>query len=330
MGDRVSLTLEQSLTRLHQGVSRARSGLLTNVHLARYVDLTGSVSAFRDERGRGREAYVGVTVLLGRSTASVAHVHDARGDRVALDAQRSLPAGEGYGYQLHGESGDAGITSGVAKLQGKYGRYELRQENIAGTASTTLTAMGSIVGIGGGLYASRPVQDSFALIRVPGVEGVRGFASHQPIGKTGRSGDLLVPDLQAYYGNILDVADSDIPLAYSVSEVGKTLALPYRGGAVALFSVQRVQRVTGRITIVKGTESRIPSYGDITVTVSGREVTSPVGSSGAFYFEDLPAGTHSAVVRDSNNRECAFTVTVPTADAGLVNIGTLQCEAWVP
>ena len=329
VGDRVSVTLQQSLTKLHQGLSRNRSGVLSTVHLARYVDLTTSVAAFRDERGSGREAYVGVTVLLGRSTASVAHVHDARGDRLAVDAQRSLPAGEGYGYQLHAENGDAGITTGVAKLQGRYGRYELRQESIAGAQSTTVSAMGSIVGIGGGIYASRPIQDSFALIRVPGVEGVRGFASHQPIGKTGRSGDLLVPDLQAYYGNLLDVADGDIPLAYSVSEVGKTLALPYRGGAIALFNVQKVQRVTGRITVVDGAESRIPSYGDFTVTVNGGETTSPIGSSGVFYFEDLPAGTHSAVVRDRNGRECVFTVTVPASDAGLVNIGTLRCEARV-
>jgi outer membrane usher protein FimD/PapC len=111
--------------------------------------------------------------------------------------------------------------------------------------------------------------------------------------------------------------------------VGKTLALPYRGGAIALFSVQKVQRVTGRITIVEGTESRIPSYsyGDLTVTANGREASSPVGGSGAFYFEDLPAGAHFAVVRDANGRECVFTITVPTADTGLVNIGTLRCEA---
>ena len=108
---------------------------------------------------------------------------------------------------------------------------------------------------------------------------------------------------------------------------GKTLALPYRGGAIALFNVHRVQRVTGRITVVQGAESRVPSYGDFTVTVNGGETTSPIGSSGAFYFEDLPAGTHSAVIRDANGRECGFTVTVPASDAGVVNIGTLRCEA---
>jgi len=115
-----------------------------------------------------------------------------------------------------------------------------------------------------------------------------------------------------------------------VSEVGKTLALPYRGGAVALFSVHKIQRVTGRIMIANGSDPRVPSYGDLTVTANGRELTSPVGSTGAFYFEDLPAGTHSAVVRDANGRDCAFTLTVPTSDAPVVNVGKLQCEARLP
>ena len=165
-----------------------------------------------------------------------------------------------------------------------------------------MSAAGAIVGIGGGVYASRPVQDSFALVRIPGVEGVRAFASHQEVGKTGKKGDLLVPDLQAYYANILDVADGDIPLQYAVPDVGQTLALPYRGGAVAVFGVQKVQRVVGSITVAQDGEDRVPAYGEITVTTKGREFSSPVGSSGRFYFEDLAAGTHTAVVRDKRRQ----------------------------
>jgi outer membrane usher protein len=300
--------------------------LLSTIHVARNVELTASVTRVRDERGHGREAYAGITILFGKSTASAALVQDGRGNRMTVDAQRSLPVGEGYGYQMHAESGD-GMAYGVARYQTKYGRYELRQEQLYGESNTTVTAAGSIVGIGGGLYASRPVQESFALVRIPGVEGVRAFASHQEVGKTGRKGDLLVPDLQAYYANILDVADGDIPLQYAVPDVGQTLALPYRGGAVAEFGVQKIQRVVGVITVADQGGERIPSYGEITVTAKGREVSSPIGSSGRFYFEDLPAGTHSAVVRDSAGKECSLILTVPLSDGTLVNLGPVRCNA---
>lgn len=326
IGGPISVTAQHSLRRLHQGISRERTGLLSTIHVARNVELTASVTRVRDERGHDREAYAGITILFGKSTASAALVQDGRGNRMTVDAQRSLPVGEGYGYQMHAESGD-GMAYGVARYQTKYGRYELRQEQLYGESNTTVTAAGSIVGIGGGLYASRPVQESFALVRIPGVEGVRAFASHQEVGKTGRKGDLLVPDLQAYYANILDVADGDIPLQYAVPDVGQTLALPYRGGAVAEFGVQKIQRVVGVITVADQGGERIPSYGEITVTAKGREVSSPIGSSGRFYFEDLPAGTHSAVVRDSAGKECSLILTVPLSDGTLVNLGPVRCNA---
>jgi outer membrane usher protein len=331
LGGPVSVTMQHSLARLHQGITRARTGILSTIHLARNMELTTSVADVRDERTRGKEVYAGFTILLGRSaTASVGHVRDGRGNRMTVDAQRSLPVGEGYGYQFHGESGDNSMATGVARYQGRYGRYELRQETLNGDTHTTASTAGSIVGIGGGVYASRPVQDSYALVRVPGVKGVRAYSSHQEVGKTGRGGDLLVPDLQAYYANILDVADGDIPLQYAVPDVNQTLALPYRGGAVAVFDVQKIQRVVGSIRVADQGEDRIPNYGELVVTAKGRELTSPIGGSGRFYFEDLSEGTHSAVVRDSSGRECTFTITVPSSDGTLVNLGTLRCEARQP
>jgi outer membrane usher protein FimD/PapC len=81
------------------------------------------------------------------------------------------------------------------------------------------------------------------------------------------------------------------------------------------------------ITVADQDGDRIPSYGEITVTAKGREVSSPIGSAGRFYFEDLPAGTHSAVVRDSAGKECSLIITVPSSDGTLVNLGPVRCNA---
>jgi outer membrane usher protein len=319
----VSLTLQHSQTTLYQGLSRDRSSLLASVHVSRNLEFTASVAHANDERGARREAYAGLTVLFGRSSASVARVHDSRGNRLAFEAQQPLPVGAGYGYQLRAEGGPNASVNGVARLQGAHGRYELRQETIGSESTTTISAMGAIVGIGGGVFATRPVEESFALVRVPGVEGVRAFASHQEIGKTGRRGDLLIPDLQAYYGNILNIADGDIPLQYAVPDVGVTLAPPYRGGAVALFDVQRVQRVLGKIVIAG--QEKPHAYGELTVTAAdGRTYGSPVGSDGAFYFENVPTGTYSAVVSHRGS-QCTFTLDIPASDEVVLKLGTVRC-----
>lgn len=319
----VSVTLQHTQTRLYQRISRDRTRLLTSVHVSRNVELIASATHVHDERGSRKEAYAGLTVLFGRSSASVAHLRDSRGDRLAVEAQQPLPLGVGYGYQLRAENGTNASANGVARYQGAHGRYELRQETIGAESTTTVSAMGAIVGIGGKVFAARPVEESFALVRVPGVEGVRAFASHQEIGKTGRRGDLLVPDLQAYYGNILNIADGDIPLQYAVPNVGMTLAPPYRGGAVALFDLQRVQRVIGKI-LIAGTD-KPHAYGELTVTAAnGRSYGSPVGGDGAFYFENLPSGAYSAVV-EHRGTQCTFPLDIPSSEEMVLKLGTVRC-----
>jgi hypothetical protein len=60
LGGPVSVTMQHTLTRLHQGITRSRTGVLSTVHVARNVELNASVSRNRDERGRGNEVYAGV------------------------------------------------------------------------------------------------------------------------------------------------------------------------------------------------------------------------------------------------------------------------------
>jgi outer membrane usher protein len=324
VGGPLSVTLQHTLTRMHQQLTRSRTGVLSNVHLARSLDLTASVSQLRDENGRSREAYAGITVLFGRASAIVSRTYDARGARTAIDSQQSLPVGTGYGYQVRAESGPSGAVTGAAQYQNQYGRYEIRQESLAGVSNTVVSAAGSLVAIGGGVYAARPVRESFALVRVPNVEGVRAFSSHQEVGRTGHSGNLLIPDLQAYYGNLLNIADTDVPLTHAVPTSNLTLAPPYRGGALALFPVHQIRRVVGRVHIVDGESARVPEYGQITVRLDGESVDSPLGSNGNFYFENLRAGRYTATVEDRTGT-CSFIVEVPSTADSVVNLGALTC-----
>jgi hypothetical protein len=59
-------------------------------------------------------------------------------------------------------------------------------------------------------------------------------------------------------------------------------------------------------------------------TVNGRSYGSPVGSDGTFYFEDLPKGTHTAVMEYRGTR-CSFTLTVPASADVVLDLGTRRC-----
>jgi outer membrane usher protein len=195
-----------------------------------------------------------------------------------------------------------------------------------GQQHTTVNVSGALVGIGGGLYSTRPVRNSFALIRVPGVDGVRAYSSNQEVGRTSRGGNILVPDLLPYYGNELNIADTDIPIDYLVQDVHITLAPPYRGGAVVLFPVRRIQRTTGNVVIVTAAGDDRPEFGELTLVGGGESASSPLGARGEFYFENLPQGTHEAAVKYDGG-SCSFILTVPHSDQPTLDLGTLRCTS---
>jgi hypothetical protein len=49
-----------------------------------------------------------------------------------------------------------------------------------------------------------------------------------------------------------------------------------------------------------------------------------VGGDGAFYFENLPKGSYSALVETSGTR-CTFALEVPASDQAVVKLGAVRC-----
>ncbi len=289
------------------------------------IFLTASQSRFEGKRSLG--LFTGLSVAVGQhSTAGMSIEHQDGRTVAAADVHRSVPLGEGFGYRLRAEGGESPLVDGELEYQTRFGRYEVLQQHVDRQAVTTVNASGSIVGIGGRVFASRPVEQSFALVRVPGVSHVRAFMSNQEVGETDGNGNLLVPNLLPYYGNHLSIADVDVPLDLSIGTSEMTLAPPYRGGAVALFPVTRDQRLTGRLRIMRAGEAVVPTSGRLRVTVDGRTFESPLGRAGEFYLEGVPSGSYDATIDDESG-SCRFTLRVPTATAPVMQLGTLECEA---
>jgi outer membrane usher protein len=308
-------------------VAESRSSILASARLTRMAELVGTIARSRGPAGRGFEASLGVTMTFGPKTvASVSALRTSEGTHTAFDVQRPLPVGTGFGYQVRGEAGARSLASAVAQYQGSFGRYEVRHDGIGGTPTTTVNVSGGLVAIGGGLYPTRAVRGSYALVQVPGVQGVRTLSSNQEVGRTGRGGSLLVPDLLPYYGNLLAITDSDVSLDYEIAKVRMTIAPPYRGGAIARFPVRRIQRSEGRVIVVAAGGEQSTAYGALTLTVDGEAVVSPLGASGEFYFENVAAGRHEAVVTHAQGT-CAMTLEIPVVEAPLVSLGVVRCIA---
>ncbi len=257
------------------------------------------------------------------ATASVAF--ERRGTTEAVQIQRSLPYGEGFGYIVQSSAGAQAVSLADVQYQGRYGLYEVDVIHTPGNTQTTISASGALVAIGGRVLPTRPIQDSYALIRVPGLSGVTGTLSHQSVGKTDAYGDLLVPNLLSYYGNELGIDDQDISLDYAVAATDRVVGTAYRGGAVVAFPVKRLQAVVGTLEVKRGDAIIVPAYGDLSVSANGVTVESPIGARGEFYLEGMPAAGDATILYEGGGI-CRFKLTAPASTERFNQLGKLTCE----
>jgi outer membrane usher protein len=274
------------------------------------------------------DVVVALTILLGHSTALTASYEHAssNGEVATLQAQKSLPVGTGFGYLVQGQLGAQGQQIGDFQYQGPYGRYELDYQHGSGSDSENLNISGGLVLIGGHLLPTRAVQDSYALIRVPGLEAVTGYASNQPIGQTDDDGDLLVPNLLSYYGNQLSINDQQIPLNYQIDTTKMTVATPYRGGALVVFPVRQLRALTGKIRIQRGKTLIVPAFGELHIDGQGQHYSSPIGRQGEFYFENIVPGEYLSVIKYAGG-DCDSVLQVPSYTDHVTSLGVVTCVA---
>ncbi len=322
---RASYTLLWNNSNTRDSVDTDSIQLLTNLPVGQRTSLFLSVGSSDEGRGHRAQAFAGLSFLIGSSTTANLSVDHREGKtQVVGDIQKAIGVGTGYGYRLQaGGTPNRHTGSGALEYQSDFGRYELDFNPFDSGQRPTLTASGGIVYEKHALLLTRAVQDSFAVVRVPGVRNVRVYASNIPIGRTDANGDLLVPNLLSYYGNRLSIDDRDIPLNYEVLATERTIAPPFRGGAFVEFPVRQIKTVTGSILI--GADV-VPAYGQLTVTSAGNEpYVSPLGRNGEFYLENIPAGSYPATV-DYKLGTCAFTLQIPSGSNAVVKLGRIPCQ----
>lgn len=329
LGSRASLSGQYNLTNPRDQGINDRISVQSQIRVAPNVNLflQAARSQFQPN-APVNEFSIGLNYFLGNSTSLNAGWRQ-RGDEgvPTLSVQRSLPPGEGYGYRVELEQqGDQSRAATSFSYNTPWSRYQLGYTQSGDIGSNLLVAEGGIVAIGGEVYATRPVQGSFALIQVPDSPNVRGYLSNQEIGRTNRRGSLLVPSLLPYFGNQLSINDQDIDLDFDVGETSQLIAPPFRGGSIARFNVRRVQNIIGTVTLEKAGESIIPSYGQLIIRVGDRREVSPLTRTGEFYFDNIDAGVYTAEVAYQEDI-CTFEITIPESDELFITLDPLVCRS---
>jgi outer membrane usher protein len=287
--------------------------------------------------GSGYQFSMGLIYYFGDEiNVSVRHDSRPQGDAQTLQIQKNIPAGEGYAYNMglsrfHSSSGPENYAANpMFQYNGPYGIYRGQYDaRLGGDGKVNdifqLSAAGGIAYVGGMVGLSRPVTDSFGLVKVGEIEGVKVSVNNQFMGRTNASGKVFIPRMSSYYDNLVAMDDKDLPINYSLSGVQKYVSPPLRGGAVIHFEATKTQAVTGFLKTPRERGIQPLEFRELRIRLDGVEQTSFTGRGGEFYLENLKAGDYQGGVEYAGY-SCRFRLAVPETDEMFIDLGEVVCE----
>ena len=284
-------------------------------------------------RSAGPQGNLSASVTLTRAlddrTMASTHVEMRRGDAQGqLNLQRSLPAGEGTGYRVVGASGAAQHLLMAGSVRHAAGLASLEVDMARETTAMRANASGGLAWVGGGLYASPRIDESFAVVEVPGQPGVGVYADNQLVARTGADGKAMLPRLRAYQRNPLRIEQADLALDSQIGSLEMEAVPAYRSGMALQFPVHRSRSAT--LNLLQSDGRPVPA--GAMASVDGSATAFPVGTAGQLYLSGLQAVNHVTARwgQGDRTRHCSFDLLLPAGTDPLPDLGVHACAVVPP
>jgi outer membrane usher protein len=290
-----------------------------------------SVSAARMESASVTyEFFAGLVFTLGNNNFGTVTYQDQDSYKsLSASIEKNTPAGPGFGYRLQANAQkDEDRTfraNSYVQYNGPYGSYSASARRVSGANSYDLSLSGAMEFIDQSVYFSRPINDSFALVKIDDVAGAKIYYSNNEVAVTNGKGEAIVPSLISYNDNKLSFEATDIPINYELKEMEKYIAPPYRSGSVVRFDLAKIQAFEGRIFLVARGEKIPAEFAGLEIMVDGEVKEAVIGKRGEFYMENLNPGRFPAKIIDGD-KECVFEMVVPESMEITVKLGDMNCE----
>jgi outer membrane usher protein len=265
-----------------------------------------------------------VKPLGAHRSLSVSTDVTAAGASTGMDVIQQLPSGTGFGYRLHADDDSiAKHTEGDLTYQNGSGTYLAQASEGAGQATVALEETASLIWMGPYLLRSRTISDSFGVVAVPEVGGVKVFANNQLVGKTSGQGLAVIPNLVPYQQNTVRLDDDGVPVDINL-DLSERSVVPQSGmGVLMRFAAHHEQ---GALLVLL-TEDKTPVPLGALVHVAGEENSFEVVLGGEVFMPSLsfPAHLLASWANGQDKDQCEVTVEQAPAGESLPRIGPLIC-----
>lgn len=234
---------------------------------------------------------------------------------------RPAPVAGGVGWDIGYAGGDHSSTYKQASLDWIARKFRL-QGGIYGDRHSTYWGelSGSLVAMDSSIYASKLINDAFALISTDGYGGIPVSYENQLMGTTDSSGYLLIPTVTSYYRGKYEIDPLELTAEVQAPLVEQHRSVRENSGLLIEFPLKKVSSVS--LTLLDEQGEQIPR-GSV-VHLDGSDYIGYTGWDGMAYLEGVTKENHIMVIRADNGQECQASFTLPNLN-GMQSIDAVTC-----
>lgn len=224
---------------------------------------------------------------LGRDTsASAMHLQSSATESQDLvQMQRNMPPGEGWGYRLQAARNAPNQLATFGQNAYGYARAEAAELN--GQTSVRAGVSGGIAMLDGHWYASRHIDGSFGVVRLPSLPNVRVYVDNQLAARTNADGYALLPRLYPYMKNNVSIEQADLPLDAEIDSLKMQPVPAWRSGVRIDVPVRQGSAAT--LNLIRDDGTPVPPGASVLLEDGGEAGQSAfvVGRDGLVYLNGL-------------------------------------------
>lgn len=320
--DDTSVSLSYNRIKYDGGTMRT-----ANLSLSRSITRRVSLfaNAYSDLGAKGdRGVLLSVNVDFGHdinAEASVSHSDGRTGftqQVTGLSGQRQGDLGWGLSNTFYDDAPDQ--RGGYLSYRAPQALLRAEAYQYGDSTRTQLSAEGSLVAAGGGVFAANRIGNAYAIVTNagPDAEVMQGGVR---MGHTNDGGRALLPDITPYYEQHIYIDPATLPDGWEPAATERVAVAGYRQGAIVDFGAALVH---GAVLVLRGKDGKpiAPGY---TVHLDGGSEDAVLGYDGQVYVQGLAA--HNRVRVDLGSAgSCTAYFDYDAKGPAQPTIGPLTCQ----
>lgn len=239
-----------------------------------------------------------------------------------VNANRSLTTETGWGWRTAlGRRLDGAYAEGGAYYQGTKGLFSADVSTSQLQQNLRLGLLGGFVVADGRAFATRRVEDSFAIVEVPGYADVGVGFQGTTLTRTNADGVALLSRLLPFQRNSVRLNPSELPISAEIDSIEQEAVPALRSAVKITFPVRSGRGALIRIVFDDGQPA--PAGAEIELVGDKKEFF--VARRGETFVTGLQ--TDNVLRLKWNGASCRLDVKIPTGSPDdIARVGPLQCS----